>query len=311
MLMPPTPPAYVGRFAPSPTGDLHFGSLIAAVASFIDARAHGGRWLLRIEDVDRPRCVAGAAAGIQRSLERLGLLWDGEVLQQSNRDANYRVALDRLRGDGWVFACACSRKEIADSQLQAGTESVYPGTCRGGVAEGRVARAWRLAVGDAIVSFDDRLFGPQRQALARDCGDFVLLRADGLFAYQLAVVVDDAEQAVTDVVRGADLLDSTARQIFLMSCLGLTRPRYLHVPVAVDAGGRKLSKQFADRPLEAWPATDLLAAALSFLQHPPPADLRGAPSGEILAWAIAHWQPLAIAPQRTRPAAPFLAGAAA
>ena len=239
---------YVGRFAPSPTGPLHAGSLAAALASWLDARAHGGQWLLRIEDVDGPRAVAGAAEAIVATLAAFGFEHDGEIMFQSTRDAAYQAAFDRLRTAGAVYACACTRREIADSvagvhEHAFGRELVYPGTCRDGIAAGRDARAWRVRVPAGNLGFDDGYAGAQAQDLARDVGDFVLRRADGQWAYQLAVVVDDAAQGVTHVVRGADLLDSTARQIHLCRLLDFPLPRYMHVPVVTNHAGEKLSKQ--------------------------------------------------------------------
>ncbi|AZY50695.1 tRNA glutamyl-Q(34) synthetase GluQRS [Bordetella avium] len=240
--------SYIGRFAPSPSGPLHAGSLVAALASWLDARAHGGRWLLRIEDVDRPRAVPGADAVIMQQLRDLGLFWDSEVLWQSRRDAVYQAALDRLSAAGLIYGCACTRREIADSALRgpasADGERPYAGTCRNGLPPGRPARAWRLRVPAGIVTFNDRWLGPQSQDVAQTVGDFVLRRADGLWAYQLAVVADDAAQGVTDVVRGADLLTSTARQHVLGRLLDLSLPRVMHVPLVSDpATGLKLSKQ--------------------------------------------------------------------
>ena len=240
--------AYVGRFAPSPTGPLHAGSLVAALASWLDARAHGGRWLLRIEDLDAPREVPGAAAGIIDSLRGFGLHWDGDIMVQNTRHAAYEAAFDRLMAQGMIYPCACTRREIADSvsnqrQHGFGRELVYPGTCRAGPAPGRMARAWRVRVRDERICFEDACAGPQAQNLAQDVGDFVLRRADGQWAYQLAVVVDDAAQGVTHVVRGADLIDSTVRQIHLCRLLGFTTPKYLHVAVVINPQGEKLSKQ--------------------------------------------------------------------
>ena len=247
---------YCGRFAPSPTGPLHAGSLVAALASWLDARTHGGRWLLRIDDLDAPRTVPGASAHILAALKAHGLAWDGEVVYQSQRHAAYRDAFERLRAAGWVYACGCTRKEIADSLTHVagstalgarGRESIYPGTCRGGLAQGltqgRTPRAWRVRVGDASVAFTDFSGGTIKHDLARDTGDFVLLRADGQWAYQIAVVVDDADAGVTHVVRGADLLNSTPRQIFLQQRLGVPTPSYRHIPVVASANGEKLSKQ--------------------------------------------------------------------
>ncbi len=293
-----------GRFAPSPTGPLHFGSLVAAVGSYLDARCRGGRWLLRMEDVDAPRNVPGAAEDILSTLERMGFEWDGEVLWQSRRLDAYRAALDALRARGLAFPCGCTRKEIADSQssLTAGVELRYPGTCRAGLPAGREARAWRLRGVPGAVGFRDRLQGEMAQDVLESVGDFVLLRADGLFAYQLAVVVDDAAQGVTDVVRGADLLDSTPRQIALQRALGLPTPVYLHLPVAANSAGEKLSKQTLARAIAGRPPAALLSAALAFLGQPLPPDGARLPLPELWAWALAHWNPAAIPRCRAMPA---------
>lgn len=283
--------AYRGRFAPSPTGPLHFGSLVAAVGSCLDARAHGGEWLVRMEDVDTPRNVPGAAASILATLEAFGFEWDGEVLWQSRRLEAYRAALDDLKARGLAYGCACSRKEIADSARHPAVDGglAYPGTCRGGLPPGRTARAWRLRVPDAEQAFEDRLQGVVSQNLERDVGDFVLLRADGQFAYQLAVVVDDAFQGITDVVRGADLIDSTPRQIHLQHCLEAPTPRYAHLPVATNAAGEKLSKQTLAPALDAARAGAELVRALGFLGQRPPAELARAGPAEVWQWAREHW----------------------
>lgn len=253
---------YRGRFAPSPTGPLHFGSLVSALASWLDARAHGGTWLVRIEDIDGPRTVPGAAQHILDTLQRFGLRADEPPLWQSTRTGRYAQALDQLMAAGFVYPCGCTRKEIADSLLHAharNTTLAYPGTCRNGL-HGKPARAWRLRVPDgaaAVVTFEDRWQGEQTQNLATEVGDFVLRRADDQWAYQLAVVVDDADSGITHIVRGADLMDSTARQIYLQRCLGVPTPRYLHVPVVTNEHGEKLSKQTGatalncDEPLQA------------------------------------------------------------
>ena len=242
---------YIGRFAPSPTGPLHAGSLVAALASWLDARAHGGTWLVRIEDVDTPRCVPGADRLILRQLADCGLVSDGPVLWQSQRGPAYQQALDTLIAAQHVYPCACSRKDIAAAQTHTHKprhgELVYPGTCRpehGGL-RGRPARAWRFLIeaGQAPVCWTDRRLGTQQQDVAREVGDFVLKRADGLWAYQLAVVVDDAAQGVTHVVRGADLADNTPRQMLLQQALGLPTPVYQHTPLVLAADGQKLSKQ--------------------------------------------------------------------
>ena len=285
--------AYVGRFAPSPTGALHFGSLVAALASWLDARSAQGRWLVRMEDIDQPRVVRGAADRILRQLESFGLAWDGTVEYQSRRIPHYREALGALGTH--AYPCACSRRELEDSALGIDGSRIYPGTCRAGLAAGKTARALRLRTSCDPVIFEDRVQGRIEQFIQRDVGDFVLLRADGLIAYQLAVVVDDAAQGVTDVVRGADLLDSTARQIHLQRLLSYATPRYLHVPVAVNDAGEKLSKQ--THAADASP--DDLPRALRFLGMSPPEN--GAP-GEMLAWARQQWNPARIPRGRTAPA---------
>jgi glutamyl-Q tRNA(Asp) synthetase len=246
---------YIGRFAPSPTGPLHAGSLVAALASYLDARVNHGRWLIRIEDIDEARTVASAAEDIIQTLAAFGMRSDGEILWQSTRKIRYSDAFDKLGSA--VYACACSRKEIADSRVTLATDGavIYPGTCRNGLAPGRTPRAWRVRVPaatdpHALIQFDDRWQGLISENLAEHVGDFVLKRADGFWAYQLAVVVDDAEQGVTDIVRGADLLDSTVRQIYLQRLLGFSTPRYLHVPAVMNDRREKLSKQTGAQPLD-------------------------------------------------------------
>ena len=284
---------YAGRFAPSPTGPLHFGSLVAALASWLDARAAGGRWLLRIEDLDTPRAQPGAADQILRTLEAFGLSWDGEVVYQSARSALYREALQTL--EAHTYWCGCSRREIADSSLGLAADGaqIYPGTCRSGIALGRTRRAQRVFAGSEPIIYVDRVQGRREQVVGRDVGDFVLYRADGQFAYQLAVVVDDAAQGVTDVVRGADLLESTPRQILLQRLLGYATPRYLHVPAAVNAAGEKLSKQTGAAPVR--PGAEVLRRALSFLGQPETDDLRQ---------AVRNWSPARIPARRHLAAAP-------
>jgi glutamyl-Q tRNA(Asp) synthetase len=283
-------PRYRGRFAPSPTGALHFGSLVAAVGSFLEARTRGGDWLVRMEDLDPPRVAPGAAEDILRALQACGLEWDGAVVWQSARSDAYHGALHRLRQAGRVYPCVCSRREIADSAV-AGTEGpVYPGTCRAGIAAGKTARALRLSTQGVTIEFDDAVQGRVAHDLERDSGDFVLYRADEVYAYQLAVVVDDAEQGITDVVRGADLLGSTPRQIYLQGLLGLPRPRYAHLPVAVNAAGEKLSKQTFASPLDATRPVPALAAALDFLGQQPPPGLARATLREFWDWALKNWR---------------------
>lgn len=277
--------AYIGRFAPSPSGPLHFGSLVAALGSYLDARAHGGQWLVRIEDVDQARTQTGAVEAILTALESCGFEWDGPIVFQSRRTARYRAALEHLVAAGHVYPCGCTRNEIADSLPALDGAKIYPGTCRHGLPAGRTGRAYRVRTGVAPIEFVDRLHGRSAQSVEREVGDFVLLRADGYFAYQLAVVVDDAQQGVTMVVRGTDLIDSTARQIHLQQLLGLPFARYLHLPVAVDASGEKLSKQTGAAPA----GPQALASALAFLGHAPPPELHSAPARELLTWGIAHW----------------------
>jgi glutamyl-Q tRNA(Asp) synthetase len=279
---------YRGRFAPSPTGPLHFGSLAAALGSCLDARAHGGEWLLRVEDVDEPRCSAAAATGMLRTLERLGFEWDGEVMVQSRRKARYGELLECLKAAGLVYPCGCTRRELADSALAPDGAAVYPGTCRNGLPPGKAARSWRLRVDDAAASFDDAIQGRVSQRLGQEVGDFVLLRADGFFAYQLAVVADDADQGITHVVRGADLLDSTPRQIFLQQCLGFRSPAYAHLPVAVNPQGEKLSKQTRAAAIDDRAPVPALLAALRFLGQAAPHDLGDV--GAVWAWAQANWR---------------------
>ena len=277
----------VGRFAPSPTGPLHFGSLIAAVGSYCLARQAGGRWLLRMEDLDVPRVVPGAADDILFTLDKLGLHWDGEILWQSRRGEAYQAAVEMLRDKGLIFDCACSRKEILASAPHPGEEGpVYPGTCRPGLAAGRKPRALRIIVPDNQVCFTDGVFGPMQQVLSEAVGDFVLHRADGMFAYQLAVVVDDAASGVNQVVRGADLLSSTPRQIFLHACLGNPVPEYIHLPLLTDRQGKKISKRHGAIGLA--PAVNpsaLIVRALELLGQIVPEKIDESPPIELLEWA--------------------------
>ena len=285
------PVSYRGRFAPSPTGPLHFGSLVAAVGSYLDARTRGGEWLVRMEDVDTSRNVPGAADDILRTLAAFGFAWDGPVLYQTTRLAAYAEALAELKLCGLAYGCACSRKEIADSATRPAIDGgqAYPGNCRLGLPAGRLPRAWRLGVSDVPLGFADRIQGRVEQQLARDVGDFVLLRADGLYAYQLAVVVDDAFQGITDVVRGADLLASTPRQCWLQQCLGLPTPSYAHLPVAANAAGEKLSKQTLAKALAVGQAAELLVQALRFLGQVTPQGLAGEGVAGVWQWALANW----------------------
>jgi len=294
---------YVGRFAPSPTGPLHFGSLVAAVGSYLEARAHGGQWLVRIEDIDPPREVAGASDLILRTLEAYGFEWDGTVLYQSRRDEVYHDTLARLLETGLAYRCRCSRKEAQEATRQAGLAfGIYAGTCRSSAHPPHGAGALRVQVQEAVIEFTDRLQGRQRQDLAREVGDFVVHRADGLWAYQLAVVVDDAAQGVSDIVRGSDLLDSTARQIYLQQLLGLPTPRYLHLPVALNTAGEKLSKQTYAQALDLTHPAPALWHALAFLGQQPPPELEQADLTSVWRWAQQHWRTAAIPPTTSLPA---------
>ncbi|MCZ8293988.1 MAG: tRNA glutamyl-Q(34) synthetase GluQRS [Hylemonella sp.] len=281
---------YVGRFAPSPTGPLHAGSLVAALASWLDARAHGGRWLVRIEDVDLPRCVPGTDRLILQQLADCGLLPDEPPLYQSQRSALYQQALDALVVRGLAYPCACSRRDIEAEQQRLGRvkprhgELVYPGTCRDGL-HGKAPRAWRLRVPASIVPWTDRRLGPQTQDVEADVGDFVLKRADGYFAYQLAVVVDDGAQGITHIVRGEDLADNTARQILLQSALRLPTPAYLHTPLVLGANGEKLSKQNGALALDTRDPLAALNAAATVLGL----QVSATALNEWLAQAIKQW----------------------
>lgn len=286
----------VGRFAPSPTGPLHFGSLVAAVGSFLDARSRQGRWLLRIEDVDRPRSVPGMVEAQMAALEAYGFEWDGPVIRQSERSAIYQTALDQMIATGLAYPCTCTRSQIAAVPgIRHGVDGlVYPGTCAGWQPGMPVpaGAAWRFRVPSEIVGFDDRIRGWVAQDLAQEIGDFPLLRADGCFTYQLAVVVDDLAQEVTDVVRGADLIDSTPRQIALIRALDGAVPTYAHLPVVTNDAGEKLSKQTQASaiPVDSEAArVDLLWHALDFLGQQPEPALRMASQTSLWAWALAHW----------------------
>jgi len=280
---------YRGRFAPSPTGPLHFGSLIAALGSFLQARSQDGEWWLRIEDIDPPREAPGARDAILASLEAHGLDWDGPVRYQSQRLERYAKILQELIEQGRLYACECSRKRIAEYGEHRGGALHYPGWCREKDLRFVHGRARRLDTRDLVIGFEDAVQGPQRMILAEEGGDFILQRADGLYSYQLAVAVDDAEQGMTEVVRGSDLLASTPRQIAIQRLLGLPSPTYVHLPVAVDTEGRKLSKQNRAPALDNQRAGENLWWALHFLGQRPPAELREAPPETVLAWGREHW----------------------
>ncbi len=293
---------YTGRFAPSPTGLLHAGSLVAALASWLDARAHSGAWCVRIEDVDTPRCIEGADQAILGQLAACGLLPDGPVIWQSQRNLAYTLALQKLIDRGWVYPCGCSRKDIEAAQAQSVARhaaAVYPGTCRAGL-NGQPARAWRLNVQAVqvalqlpeITTWHDRRLGPQQQNVATEVGDFVLRRADGLWAYQLAVVVDDAAQKISHVVRGEDLVDNTPRQMLLQQALGLPTPTYLHTPLVLGLNSEKLSKQNGARALDLSDALSALNAAAQALGLPAQA---GSVANALAAWT-ALWPQAAALP---------------
>jgi len=297
---------YRGRFAPSPTGPLHFGSLVAALGSFLEARTRDGDWLVRIEDLDPPRVDPEATGRILRALEACGMHWDSAIAFQSSRTDAYHAAMHTLRQRGMVYPCACSRREIADSGLAGIEGPVYPGSCRAGMPMERKARALRIRTDGARIEFEDYLQGTIAHDLAACAGDFVLYRADRVYAYQLAVVVDDAEQGITDIVRGADLLDSTPRQIHIQRLLGLPQPRYLHLPVAVNGTGEKLSKQTRAAPIDCARPAAALVDALRFLEHHPPERLRVAGAGDVLAWALENWRIERVPRTRVRPVSQYV-----
>ncbi len=280
---------YRGRFAPSPTGSLHFGSLVTAIGSYLETRQHDGTWLVRMEDLDTTRNVPGAADDILYTLECFGLHSDQAVIYQSQRTEVYRESLQILQDSGMVYPCVCSRKEIADSAINGIDGQIYPGTCRNGFEQGRLARSWRVRTDARVIEVNDAVQGRIAQSLENQVGDFVVLRSDGLFAYQLAVVVDDAVQGITHIVRGADLLASTPRQIYLQRLLGFITPAYTHLPIAVNTQGEKLSKQTLAPPVDIRQPAALLLRALAFLHQQPPAELAGYDLATIWNWALANW----------------------
>ena len=289
-------PAYIGRFAPTPSGHLHFGSRVAALASDLDARSVGGRWLVRMEDLDPPREEPGAQAAILKALESYGFEWDGDMVRQSDRHAAYDEVINRLFNQGLAYACTCSRKQLEPYH------GIYPGFCRN-AGHGTENAAIRLRVPELEYHFIDRVQGEFRQHLGREVGDFVIRRRDGLYAYQLAVVLDDAWQGITDIVRGADLLDSTPRQLYLQELLGLPQPRYLHIPLITQPDGHKLGKSYRSPPLTEDQATPLLLRALRALGHKPATELNDATPRQVLNWGIAHWDAALIPRTLTLPEA--------
>jgi glutamyl-Q tRNA(Asp) synthetase len=297
-----TPASYRGRFAPSPTGPLHFGSLVAAVGSYLDARHHLGEWLLRVEDIDTPREVAGATDEILRTLERLHMTWDGPASYQSQRTHLYEEALAELQQQGYLYDCGCTRKEVIDGAVQTPGGAIYPGTCRNGLPAGRSPRSIRVRVNNTAISMQDRLQASLQQQLQTDVGDFIVRRADQLIAYQLAVVVDDADQGINQVVRGSDLLTSTPRQIYLQQLLDLPIPAYLHLPIATDASSAKLSKQSFAPPITVDDSNRAVLDALRFLQQALPDSPQDASLDELWKWAADHWDISAIPAYQALPA---------
>jgi glutamyl-Q tRNA(Asp) synthetase len=288
--MPVLTPPYRGRFAPSPTGPLHFGSLVAAIGSYLQARSKGGVWLVRMEDIDPPREVPGAADTILRTLEHYGFEWDGPVLYQNSRHEAYRESLEQLHREGRSYRCNCSRKEISEQAQRLGLPAgVYPGNCRTAAISDQRRHAIRLLCPEGVISFNDGIQGHFSQQLGKEVGDFVLRRADGLFAYQLAVVVDDTFQGITEVVRGSDLLDNTPRQIALQQALGVQSLDYLHLPVVLNMRGMKLSKQTFAPALDLEQPLPALWQGLSFLGQLPPTELLQGDISSLWRWAIEHW----------------------
>jgi len=290
---------YRGRFAPSPTGVLHFGSLIAAVGSYLEAKSHGGEWLVRIEDLDKPREVPAASYKILRSLEALGMEWDHEVIYQDQRKDIYEGVLTMLNRRGLIYPCTCTRKEISSSSIAGISGQIYAGTCRNNVQNDDRLGAVRIKTNSNIIEFEDTLYGLINQNLQNETGDFVLRRSDKIYAYQLAVVVDDSEQGITNVVRGADLLDSTPRQIYLQKLLGYTTPTYMHLPVAVNSHGEKLSKQTKAAHLDVSNPVKQLIGAVNFLGQEPPTELVGESVMSFWKWAFINWNPRKIHKKRT------------
>jgi glutamyl-Q tRNA(Asp) synthetase len=285
---------YIGRFAPSPTGPLHFGSLYTALASFLQARSQRGLWRLRIDDLDAPRNAPGAASAILKTLENFGLHWDDEVIYQSRQIAVYRAALTRLETGGFLYRCICTRSVLARHQCEHPHNAhLYPGFCRNTLSGGNadIPHALRVKTDPCLVRFHDALQGLVEHPLDELHGDFIVLRRDNVIAYHLAAAVDDRQERITEVVRGYDLLDSTPKQLYLQQLLGYSSPSYMHVPVIVDTHGQKLSKQSHAEAVDRDGAKTRLFDALVLLRQRPPMELRGAPIAELLAWAIAHWNP--------------------
>ena len=275
---------YKGRFAPSPTGPVHFGTLVAAVGSYLQAKKNNGDWLIRMEDVDITRKVDGADTDILKTLEAFGFEWDGKIIYQSEQTAHYEQSLEQLISQSLIFPCLCSRKQLSTSD-----SAIYPGTCRSRQLPEKNEHALRLLANDKTICFEDAVMGQQSQNIKRQCGDFVIRRRDGLFAYQLAVVVDDALQNITEIVRGADLLDSTPRQIYLQQLLNYPTPDYCHLPLAIDVSGDKISKSEGATKINLQHKEQQLISVLSFLGQNPPEDLAQSSINDIWSWATEHW----------------------
>ena len=280
-------PEYRGRFAPSPTGPLHFGSLLAAISSYAQARQQQGKWLVRIEDVDLPRCDSNSTSLILKALEAYGMHWDEDIIYQSQRNQYYQAALDILNAQNDTYGCACTRKEINKTIID--NSHIYPGTCRNGLPAGKSARSIRMRTDNKKISFSDKIQNPISQHLLDEVGDFIIKRSDNLFAYQLAVVVDDAEQNITEVVRGSDMLDSTPRQIYLQQHLNYATPDYMHIPLAAHSDGHKLSKQTMAPAIALDNPCPTLIKALNFLGQQVPDELRDTNIQTIWEWVIENW----------------------
>ena len=279
------PQNYKGRFAPSPTGPVHFGTLVAAVGSYLQAKKNKGAWLIRMEDVDITRKVDGADIDILKTLEAFGFEWHGEIIYQSEQTAHYEQAIEQLISQSLIFPCLCSRKQLSKSD-----STIYPGSCRSRQLPEKKEHALRLLSKDISIEFNDAVMGRQSQNIKQHCGDFVIRRRDGLFAYQLAVVVDDALQNITEVVRGADLLDSTPRQIYLQQLLNYSTPDYCHLPLAVDDSGNKISKSEGATKIDLQHKEQQLISVLDFLAQNPPEDLAQSSISDIWSWAVEHWE---------------------
>jgi len=275
---------YIGRFAPSPTGPVHFGTLIAAVGSYLQAKKNDGQWLIRMEDVDITRKVKGADIDILNTLEAFGFQWQGEILYQTSQTEYYQQALEDLISQSLVFPCLCSRKQLAESKC-----NIYPGYCRDRLLPEPEEHAIRIRADENSIEFTDLVMGKQKQAIKKQCGDFIIKRRDGLFAYQLAVVVDDAMQGITEIVRGADLLDCTARQIYLQQLLHYKTPNYCHLPLATDEAGNKISKSEAGAEVDIKHKEKLLVKALAFLGQQPSVQLKHSSYSDIWQWAVNNW----------------------